>query len=326
MNALEDKLQRWIMSLPDGPVFQAINEHVEHLAEELYCKYEPTKGPFPDFWQRFEDWLENGDDEAKQQSLFRLMPYLFFIGPTELDNLYRVAFNFNVTTWLIEELSLTLDDVALSSKVSEALAHTWFCPLTDSMRINTFYHLNHISGRNHRPDWLSLAVLADSAKVDAFLNSKKIERIVLLEDFVGSGSQIEPAVNFAGSLSSRRPTLVVPLVICPAGVDAARTWEASFTNIKVHPVLELRRLDFLTRTPQADEPPEHDVFRRLAIDSFSKLLAGKTAKEAKIYGPFGFDDTGGLVILATNCPDNTLPLIHHESVTWNPLFPRASRI
>ncbi|HWY69467.1 MAG TPA: hypothetical protein VNX88_12430 [Terriglobales bacterium] len=326
MNALPHKLQRWIMSLPDGPMFQTINEHVEHLAEELYCEYEPTKGPYPDFWQRFEDWLDNGDDETKQQSLFRLMPSLFFIGPKELDNLYRVAFNCNITAWLIDQLSLTLDDVALSSKVTEALSHTWFCPLTDSMRINAFYHLNHISGRDHRPDWLSLAVLADPAKVDTFVSSKKIERIVLLEDFVGSGSQIEPAIKFAGSLSSRLPTLIVPLVICPAGVDAARAWETSFNNVQVRPVLELRRLDFLTRAPQTDEPTDHAVFRDLAIDSFSKLLAGKTAQEAKIYGPFGFDDTGGLVILATNCPDNTLPLIHHGSVTWKPLFPRASRI
>jgi hypothetical protein len=116
------------------------------------------------------------------------------------------------------------------------------------------------------------------------------------------------------------------LVICPAGVEAGRIWESSYTNIRVSPVLELRRTDFVTRTPQANEPTDHDDFRRLAIDSFPKLLAGQTPEEAKVYGPFGFDDTGGLVILATNCPDNTLPLVHHASDTWKPLFPRASRI
>jgi hypothetical protein len=216
--------------------------------------------------------------------------------------------------------------VNLSSKVSDGLSHTWFCPLTDSMRINAFYHLNHISGCNHRPDWLSLAVLADPVKVDAFLRGKKIERIVLLEDFVGNGSQIEPAVAFAGSLVSRLPTLVLPLVICPAGVESARRWESTYTNIRVRPVLELRRIDFLTRTPQPNEPTDHTDFRLLAIDSFPKLLGGQTAAEAKIYGPFGFDDTGGLVVLATNCPDNTLPLVHHASDTWKALFPRASRI
>jgi hypothetical protein len=326
MNALQEKIQRWILSLPDGPTFQAVNQHVEHLAEQLYCHYEPTKGPFEDFLQRFEDWLQNGDDEAKQQTLFRLMPALFFIGPAELDNLYRVAFNSNITSWLMDQLSLNLDDPSLFSKVTEGLKQTWFCPLTDSMRINAFYHLNHISGRDHRPDWLSLAELADPQKVETFLNNEGIERIILLEDFIGSGSQVSPAVVFAGSLSSKLPTLIVPLVICPAGVQAAKAWEASFGNIQVRPVLRLRDADFLKRTLQADEPKEYAGFRQLALDSFSKLLGGYSSAEAKVYGPFGFDDTGGLVILATNCPDNTLPLVHHASPTWKPLFPRASRI
>jgi len=326
MNALKDKMQRWILSLPHGPAFQTVTQHVEHLAEQLYCHYEPTKGASAEFWQRFEDWLENGTDEAMQQTLFRLLPSLFFIGPSELDNLYRVAFNSNISSWLIDQLSVPLDDPNMFGKVNESLKHTWFCPLTDSMRINAFYHLNHISGRDHRPDWLSLALLAEPTKLEAFLKDYKIERIVLLEDFVGSGSQIEPAVTFAGSLSSNLPTLIVPLVICPTGVDAAKVWESSFPNIQVRPVLKLRNSDFLTRVPQTDEPPDHCDFRQLAIDSFPKLLGGSTLAEAKIYGPFGFDDTGGLVVLATNCPDNTLPLVHHGSPTWKPLFPRASRI
>lgn len=323
---LEEKLNRWIMSLPLGPVLQASNQHIEHLAQELYCEYEPTKGPYPDFWQRFERWLENGDTETEQQTLFRLIPFLFFIGPKELDNLYRVAFNANITRWIIDELKLTLDDPNLMDNVAAGVGKTWFCPLTDSMRINAFCHLNHLSGRNHRPDWLSLAILGDPAKVDTFLRSQGIERIVLVEDFVGGGSQIEPAIKFAGSLSSHLPTLVVPLVICPGGIDAAREWEAKFTNINVRPVLELHKLDFLAAAPQSGEPPAFSEFRNLALASFAKLLGGASVQDAKVYGPFGFDNTGGLVVLATNCPDNTLPLVHHKSTTWNALFPRASRI
>jgi hypothetical protein len=46
----------------------------------------------------------------------------------------------------------------------------------------------------------------------------------------------------------------------------------------------------------------------------------------KPYGPFGFADTGALVVMHSNCPDNTVPIIHHSSDTWDPLFPRSSRI
>jgi hypothetical protein len=323
---LEEKVRGWILSRPDGTIYESVNQHIDYLATELYCEYEPTKGPYPDFWQRFEAWIENAHNEADQQTLFRLMSSLFFIGPQELDNLYRVAFNRNITKWLVDQLSLALDDPALPEKVSAGLAQTWFCPLTDSMRINAFYHLNHISGRNHRPDWLSLAVLGDPQKVDNFLQAKGIKRIVLLEDFIGNGSQVNPAISFAGSLTSKLPTLVVPLVICPSGAARATAWQTTFANITCSPVLELREFDFLSKDPRPDEPDEHGKMRKLASDCFSTLLGGQNIHEAKVYGPFGFGDTGGLVVLSTNCPDNTLPLIHHRSPTWSPLFPRASRI
>jgi hypothetical protein len=326
MSELYKKINNWILSSPSGEIYESANQHIQCLAERLFGEYEPTKGPSENFWQRFDSWLENLKDETEQQALFRLMASLFFIGTKELDNLYRVAFNRHATKWIIDELALTIDDPNLSTKVSEALVSTWFCPLTDSMRINAFYHLNHLSGRDHRPDWLSLASIANLSAVDTFIRNEHINRIVLLEDFIGSGDQVEPAIEFAGKLTSQLPTLVIPLVICPNGVTKAKQWETSFSNIKCRPVLELWRFNFLKAIPQPGEPIDYPEFRELVVRSFTTLLGGETAEKAKVYTPFGFEGTGGLVVLSTNCPDNTLPLIHHKSATWSPLFPRASRI
>lgn len=314
------------MSLPDGVAIQAVNEHVEHLARELYCEYEPTKGPYPDFWRRLELWLQNVADEADQKVLFRLLFHMFFVGSKELDNLYRVAFNENILRWLIDQLNLRLDDPDLELKLNNAVARTWFCPITDSMRINAFYHLNHLSGHSLRPDWLSLGYLGDPVKIDAFLAARNIERIVLLEDFVGSGSQIAPAIDFVGKLPSSTPTLLLPLIICPSGATSLDGWQAAFPQLSWSTVLELRPLDFITALPQVGEPILFAELRPLAIRSMPSLLGAQTLEESKIYGPFGFDGTGGLLVLATNCPDNTLPMIHHKSSLWNALFPRASRI
>jgi len=323
---LQEKLQRWIMSLPDGPAIERVNQHVEQLAEELYSEYEPTKGPYPDFWRRLDLWLNNLADESDQQVFFRLLSDLFFVGPKELDNLYRVAFNETICQWVIDHIALTLDDPLLGAMLDAAIEHTWFCPITDSMRINAFYHLNHLSGRSLRPDWLSLGHFGCPGKIDDFITRRRIERIVLLEDFVGSGVQITPAIEFAGSLMSKIPILVVPLIVCPSGSIELKNWESRYPHIDCRPVLELRDLDFLSSTPQTDEPTLHGDLRRLANSTFLQLLGAQTINQAKVYGPFGFDSTGGLLVLATNCPDNTLPLLHHKSVTWNPLFPRASRV
>lgn len=322
---LDERIYLWQLNASDGEEFQQISERLYALADALYSTYEPTIGPFSEYWQRLEAWIENVDTEEDQKLLFRLAAEVFFVGARELDSLYRVAFNANITQWLIDQLNCTLDDPELHSKVSKALERTWFCPITDSMRINAFYHLNHISGRDYRPDWRSLARFGDPVSLCDYLR-QNIDRVVLLEDFVGSGSQIEAAVKFLRELPHRPQTLLVPLIICPAGLTAAKTWQFENPALKVAPVMRLGARDFLTDKPVANEPGTLARFRKLVEDTFPQVLNGADPIATKTYTPYGFWKTGSLVVLATNCPDNTLPLLHHRSATWNPLFPRASRI
>lgn len=320
---IQERLQQWIMELPDGPEIEAVNQHVVHLARELYCEYEPTKGPSPDFWQRLESWLDNVA-EADQKVLFRLLRHLFFIGPKELDNLYRVAYNEHVSHWLINQLGLTLDDPTLDEQLAIALNETWFCPITDSMRINAFYHLNHITGSNLRPDWFSLAELGSTARIGTYVADQGIRRIVLLEDFVGSGSQIEPSVTFAATLPANLPVLCLPLILCPSGVTNLNAWQAAHANLTCDSVLRLGPTDFIGSNPVPNEPAIYAEIRPVAITSFNTMQT--SGPHPQLYTPFGFQGTGGLVVLSTNCPDNTLPLIHFNVSTWNALFPRASRL
>lgn len=322
---IHERLREWIMALPDGPEIEAVNQHVVHLAKELYNEYEPTKGPLPDFWQRLESWLDNVE-EADQKVLFRLLRHLFFIGPKELDTLYRVAFNEHISRWIIDQLGLMLDEPTLDQRLGTALSETWFCPITDSMRINAFYHLNHITGSNLRPDWLSLAELGSSEKISAYVSNPdmRIRRIVLLEDFVGSGSQIEHAVRFAATLPANLPVLCLPLILCPGGVTNMTTWQATYANLTCDAVLRLGPLDFITPNPVPNEPTVYAEIRPVAVTAFNAMQA--CGPHPQLYTPFGFQHTGGLVVLSTNCPDNTLPLIHFNVPTWNALFPRASRL
>jgi hypothetical protein len=320
---IQERLQRWIMELPDGPEIEAVNQHVVQLARELYSEYEPTKGPSPDFWQRLEMWLDNVT-EADQKVLFRLLRHLFFIGPKELDNLYRVAYNEHVSRWLIDQIGASLDDPTLDTQLSTALQETWFCPVTDSMRINAFYHLNHITGSNFRPDWASLCELGSTVRIDAYIAKHGIKRLVLLEDFVGSGSQINDAVVFAATLPSRLPVLCLPLILCPNGRINMALWESTHTNLTCDAVLNLRSLDFLTPTAEATEPVVYAQARTVAVTAYNAMQA--SGPHTQLYSAFGYQETGGLVVLSTNCPDNTLPLIHFNVPTWNALFPRASRL
>jgi hypothetical protein len=323
-----EKIFGWYSDLTDGQKIQEVNVLIQHLADELYQEYEPTKGPHPSFWDRLDGWLSTKLSEEQQKLLFQMIPHIFFVGTEELNSLYRVAFNGAIGRWLIDQSSLTFDESAIEDKLREAVRETWFCPITDSFRINAFYHINHISGRDLRSDWRTLAHFNKSQEVLNFIRSEGIKRVVLLEDFVGSGSQISDAVIFAASLSKTLPVLIVPLIICDAGLLFGQKIEKSFANTKFAPILPIARHDCLLQNPYPGEPPIFEEFRNVVRDSFPLVTDGLSGEEAAKLsdGPFGFAGTGSLVVLWTNCPDNTLPLIHQKSKSWDPLFPRASRL
>ena len=189
------------------------------------------------------------------------------------------------------------------------------------MRINAFYHLNHISGRDFRPDWRSLRQFGSEDKIRRYLTDQGIDRIVLLEDFIGSGDQMKKAVEFAVTFGM--PVLVVPRVICPIGAQVGPLLSSQNPTVTFSPVISLQEAAFITAVARPNEEPLFDELRLIAIDMFNGLPADE---QVDVYTAFGFRGTGSLVVMYTNCPDNTLPLVHHNSAAWKPLFPRASRL
>jgi hypothetical protein len=321
--SVEAKIMRWIQDRAYGPEIQETDARVRQLEDDLFCEYEPTRGPHRNFRQRLADWISNRDDEAEQRLLLRLVPQLFFVGPREMEVLYRIAFHTHIARWLLDQLNVTFHDLDIEPKLQEGVRHTWFCPITDSMRINSFYHLNHLTGRDFRPDWRSLLRFGSEVKIADYMRENQISRLVLLEDFVGSGSQMLKAVEFAASLPTEFPILVVPLIVCPRGVQTGFELMTQFPNVEFSPLLLLDSSAFIMPVPQPGEPALGTDMRRLAQLMFASLPA---EEQNDVYTPFGFAETGSIVVLFTNCPDNTLPLIHHRSVKWSPLFPRASRL
>jgi hypothetical protein len=112
--------------------------------------------------------------------------------------------------------------------------------------------------------------------------------------------------------------LVVPLICCPDGVAKGNELAAELTNVSFAPCLSLRPELFIDQDPQIGEP-----------DAFSEIRDVIQSVQARLgawqHHPYGFGGTGALVALYSNCPDNTLPLIHSRSDTWNPLFSRIRR-
>jgi len=151
-----------------------------------------------------------------------------------------------------------------------------------------------------------------------------LNRIVLLEDFVGGGTQLE-AVEFASGLSPDLPVLFVPMIICPRGVEKTRALMGRYGNLRYCPLIELSSDLFVNRNECLGNTALGQAIRQLAETTYTHVVGDNSSKPLP-YTLFGFRETGALVVMYSNTPANTLALVHHESNTWRALFPRSARI
>lgn len=313
---MRDIVAKWSRDA-DSDDLLTLWERVEWLRSELFESYQPAS--YSRFEDRLSEWLVNFAEADTQKTMFRLLGHLFFVGREQFASLARAAFNDAITRWIIDQEAIAIDALNLDDQIEQAIAQTWFCPITDSMSINTFLKLNMTGGHSHRPDWRSLAQMGDAEKVRKFITQGKIKRLVLLEDFVGSGSQMQSTLHWASTaVPPNFPILVVPLICCPQGLRRGRELSSEIANLRFEPVLSLRPELFVGKDKQLNEPALFSEVRVIAADAAANY-------PTKFHEPFGFADTGALVVLHTNCPDNSLPLLHDHGKTWHALFPRISR-
>ena len=316
MTALMDAISPWLEGDEGGRIAEQM-EQIEWLGRKLYQDYEPNA--YESFDERFGKWIANVDSEEDRRSLFELLDHVFFVGRREFEALCRTAYNRHVVRWLVDLAEVQFADSRLNQTVAEAVARTWFCPITDSMRINAFLKVNQLGGQSHSPDWRSLARFADVEKVRTFMTENQLDRIVLLEDFVGSGTQMNGAVRFASEVSAEIPVLVLPLICCPKGIEKGEALAAQYANTSFAPVLVINEKLLLTEDARQGEPTVFISVRNLTNQIRQRFNDQDCAE------PFGFKGTGGLVVMYSNCPNNTIAVLHGESERWSALFPRIQR-
>ncbi|MFM0504296.1 phosphoribosyltransferase-like protein [Paraburkholderia caffeinilytica] len=286
---------------------------------KLFNGYEPLAvvrvGQAKNFQSRLDAWLANFPS-AKQWDAFQSVDDIVFLGAWELLELQRVSYEHHVNEWAIDTLDLKYGDIEFQNKLSEFLSRAWVCPVTDSLRISLFRHLNHISTPDYFPDWRSLTEFADIAKLTSYVAEENFSGIVLVEDFVGSGKQCSKAIEFAAT-TFNIPILVMPLVIGERGDTRIKKLVAGFSHVTYKPILVLPDSCRVTR-------------KKLTTDETSTLRARELTESYSAAtndtSPYGFEKSQGyMFVMATNCPNNSLKFLHSDTGDWMPLFPRSSR-
>lgn len=338
---LSDFVKQWSLEnrLPIGAAldsdetFEDILRQIEFMIEHAYSRYVPAMYSHhaPVFQDRMVAWMQNANLSVEDQiAFFQLVLRFAYFSFDDFLSLYRTAYSNPISRWVWEDAGLKMGMLDFSAQLEEERSkHTWYASVTDSLIISEFYHANSITGVKCRPNFLTLKELGNPAQIKNYTNAHGFRRIVLLEDFVGSGSQGLDIVKWALA-NSDLPILFCPMLICPDGLRRFSDLAAnSGGRLKVDPVVKLGDSVFLSSLESSDDLMQYvsDLTARVHPDVAGTCAAGEPPYTPHGYHLPGDTHTGATVVMFSNTPDNTMPLVHFnsENSEWVPVFPRVSR-
>lgn len=329
-NQVEKWVNEWAVSSGDHS-YRDINSLINFFSDELFHDYQPTQSLASSFKSRLENWLSNFGDDNDRKTLFKILPHIFYVGNKEFNNLFRVAYNEIIAKWLIDINNIDFNNFEhAKTRIDRSLRECWICPITDSLNINSFFHVNNIpsNGWNEwRPQWYTLDRGNDLwSTYRDYITRNGIRKLILIEDFVGSGSQVCGVVEFILNQGLDLDVLLIPLINCPRGHQCFTDIENRYDRLTYGAVLKPSENCFITRSEVPGEPVNFSDLRDLLERSYLQVSNGVAESVfEKPYSPYGYCQTGGLIVMHSNTPDNTIPSLHWNSETWQPIFPRHSR-
>ena len=284
----------------------------------FFFDYESS--PHNDFNNRLLLWLDNVADDEDQKTLFKLVERIFYVGREEFVSLNKTAYESVAKRWLFDNLNINVENKDIDKLLLEAIKSTWFCPLSDSCRISQFYHVNQVASRHtFRPDWLSLKLFGNLSTIKDYINRKNVKYLILLEDFLGSGTQAIESLKLACSIDEDLKILFIPFILCPQGYDFILDEMKAFGNFEMKSLVLLKQEELINKSTALVEK------NKIFVELVERLNPSVVGKAKTFVNPYGFKSTGALTVMFTNAPNNTLPIILFESDSWNPLFKRHSR-
>lgn len=341
-------LSDWQDQLSDKGVSVHLNrilENLRFLERVKFTPYVPTlysQQPAA-FAERLYRWLTNpGLTSAQQRDLFEFAHHIAFFSFDDFATMFQSAFSGPISRWCMSQAGLRLDQPDWQTRLhEERYDRTWFCPVTDSLLISVFHHVNGIEGKNRKPAFRELMHFGDENadieknKIHQHIRAQNYKRIVLLEDFVGTGGQSYKTVEWAVR-TLRLAVLFCPMIIAPEAAARYRALKETLAQERAAnpnlpdfdfmPVFELSADCFVQ---SADTTPDSLFARICVLAEEIHIRLSESQQQCKEdalgYWKANSPQKGATVVMFSNTPNNSLPLIHHSAESWSPLFPRVAR-
>lgn len=343
-------------------IYSELCKSVDILKKFKFEPYQPVQSPpEPDYLSRLKHWINQVNDEDEKYMLYLSSKIIFFT-QSHMDYLMKHIFERKISKIITEDIILNHGFAQFSYNKAKRhfateLEKTLFVGLSDSSRINDFCHKNMDIDRSTSTGFdlqqlLYPFTLVPSDKITEqsiseikkeFLSEPLLEgkdRLVILEDFSGSGSDIlETLEKISPSNLPFNEIIFAPYIITykacenldnwikdkldSRGADGADDREYYYTYGTLIPK-EVKCFDYA-------ESYLKDGWHDSSIDICDKVKNICESKMKPHLPPdliYGYGNLKVAVVTYYNCPDNSLPIIYYDndSLNLNPLFKRASRI
>jgi hypothetical protein len=346
-------------------IYSEICDSIRILKDFKFEPYQPVPyPPKPDFIDRLKGWIKqfNGSD---QKYMLYFSSKVIFLTHSQITYLIGHIFQNKIKKLILEDIILEKDLEPFSYKKAEEyfaseLEKTLFVGLSDSSRLNDFTHVNREEINRRINTGIELeTLLYPSKRRKAYqeygqnsIIGKKIkicrdfekeilfeddlikdkERLVILEDFSGSGSDIIQNFNsIKSSLLPLKKIIFAPYIITYKARKALDEWiNANKDDKKYYYTYgtlipeEAKCFDFDKSYLKSDWHDESiDICEKVKLTC--KSIANKYFQNNPTY-LYGFGKIKIAFANYYNCPDNSLPILWCDIGGWIPLFQRASRI
>jgi hypothetical protein len=294
-------------------------DEISFHADLRFCDYVQYSHA-TSFFAQLSAWLRNVPQVRYQKALLELIAHLIFIDRAQMTSLYRDAFRKIISPWLNEQ-SWTVDDMLrpdYRNQQLRALAQFQFASVTESCDVGLLLKTNDLHGLA-RPVVLGPSVQTARSLINGL--PKELNGLIVCEDIVGTGKQARRILHATEELAEPSWRLLfVPLIAFETGLTNLAS--AYLQRTSVRPVITLPKRHCVRKHPSSEEPDLFKFVRGIVKNTARRVLEPLDDLDDPPLDAFGYEDSGGLVVTCHNSPNNTLPLIHHQSPTWTALFRR----
>ncbi len=314
-------------------------DYIRTLANYRFVPY--LNDEVQDFFGKFWGWLSQFETDDERRLAFKIASRITFITEDQIRHLQEVSFQeklqFRLLDEIVQERNLSpFSYIAAKKYFPEKLHQCLIVPLTDSARYNQFMHVNNLENHSNlglrsvdvlvHPDIRSTPDAVK--KLNLRYQDKRI--LVVLEDFCGSGKTFtSDLARIANLYKGFEKIFFCPYIITErAEKSIDRFARLYIPHVQVEILYGMRvsnRLSVFSRSSDLFSYDKQQSIRNLCVKYHRKYFSDhKFIGTPRTY-PFGYRNGQLLIVMQSNCPNHTLPIIWAHDKGWQPLFRRVQR-